>query len=287
MHTSFEMMRHGHKQGEGLSQLGVEQAGEKAREIYNKIKALPEDAVVCLFSSNIGRAIATKDTIENELLELVKSDAEIQVLSVQSKNAIENADPGKKIVIIDTAPQTRLGIKIENHPTNPAFNKYRSIYKSEDIAGQIWIARKGELPELKSDLEKQFPDIDSSDIKPSEFNMTPEEFGMDVIRFYKRMTDLSKKYFPGRPVDFINVSHNYNGDFALFALMDQPLNLATLKDLGGTFRDFVESSEVDIKDDEIVVKYRGKTIKTGKSLQEILDFLKESANARKIEWAEE
>ncbi len=285
--TSFEIIRHGDKQGKELSEKGREQARSKAREIYGEIRLMPPDAVVCLFSSNVGRAQRTEEEIVNALRELCVGDQDIEILSVQELKKIEEAkEQGqKKIVIVDTAPQMGLGFDEKNDPAEAAFNKYHARYQDENAIGKIWIARAQELPALKAELHAQYPGVDSSDINPADFIKLPEEFVLNFLRFLRRMVQISRKHFPDRPAHIVGVSHNYNADLPTLVLMGKPLNVASINELGGTFRDFMESSEFIFGEDgKTSVTYRREKTEIHQSIEEAIKTLKKSLEERKKEW---
>ncbi len=286
--SKFEVIRHGHKQGEQLSEKGREEALEKAKEIYGNIESLPQSAVVCLFSSNIGRSIDTKNTIEGELRNIMSGDENTEFIAINDVEKIKELanDLSKRIVITETAPQTSLSWKTtEEHPADEAFDKYKKRYGTEDAAGKVWIARENELPALKEEFRAKYPEVDSEDIKPSEYKMTPEEFVISFLKFFERVNESAKKNFPERPVYIVAVSHNFNADFLTLALLDMPLSVASINELGGDFRGFVESSKFTIKDNEISSEYRGKEVESHKTIDDIRKDLQSGMEERKAEWS--
>lgn len=285
--SQFEVIRHGHKQGEHLSEQGREEAIEKAKEIYGNLESLPQSAVVCLFSSNIGRSIDTKNAIEGELRNIMSGDENTEFIAISDVEKIRELanDLSKRIVITETAPQTSLSWKTsEEHPADEAFDKYKKRYGTEDAAGKVWIAREDEIPTLKEEFKEKYPEVDSEDIKPSEYRMTPEEFVISFLKFMERVNESAKKNFPDRPVYIVAVSHNFNADFLTLALLDMPLNLSSINELGGSFRGFVESSKFTIKDEGISSEYRGKEVESDKTIEDIRKDLQVGMEERKREW---
>lgn len=81
-YKKFETVRHGEKQGEELSETGIEQAKVKARELLEEIKASPDGSVFYAMPSNVGRAVETRDVIESELRTLAEGEQGIEFISV-------------------------------------------------------------------------------------------------------------------------------------------------------------------------------------------------------------
>ncbi|TAK03881.1 histidine phosphatase family protein [Patescibacteria group bacterium] len=287
--TQFEIMRHGHKKGEGLSEQGIEQAKKKAHELYERLKEIPAPAVIVLFSSNIGRAIDTKRTLESSLLDLVSQDGDFEAVSVKDAEKIDEAKTrtDKKLLITETAPQTMLGYSLRKEDlADSAFQKWRSLYKDESIVGKIWTARKEEIPALKEELRRTHPDIDPSTINPAEFIQTPEEYAFLAVDYVERMDQLSKKHFPDRPTHLVSVSHNYFSDWLTLMAMGKSINVESINELGGTYRDFVESSHLDVGNGELWVDYRGKQAHTPMTIQDVRKKLEKSMKEREKEWKE-
>ncbi len=286
--VSFEFIRHGHKLGENLSPIGVEQAHVKAEEIFQRIQELPSPAVVCFFASNIGRAKDTNQVMVDRLRELCAADPSMVMASIQDLTKIEAAktDGNQKLLLIDTGAQTSLGFNPDHDPAEAAYTKYKDRYKDEDTVGKIWIARQSELPALQAELNKQYPEIDSSDINPADFIQTPEEFVKNFLTFMRITSQAAHKHFPGRPTYIVGTSHNYSVDFSLLNLADKSIDLEGINAFGGKFRDFVESSliHIDEQNGAISVEYRGQAIEAPGNITDRIKRLDADMLERKTEW---
>ncbi|OGH64364.1 MAG: hypothetical protein A2821_03265 [Candidatus Magasanikbacteria bacterium RIFCSPHIGHO2_01_FULL_41_23] len=285
-YKQFETIRHGEKHGEELSEVGIEQSKIKAQELLEEIKAAPDGSVFYAMSSNVGRAIETRDVIESELITLAENEQGIEFISVQDVEKIKQAkgDKTKKYVITGLQPSTALGFN-ERTPSLSAFLKFKKAYKNnEDLIGQTWAAKSGELEKLKEKIRQEIPDLDVSGINPKEFDETPEEAALKYIRLMKRMAEITEKYFPDHPWKGLQIGHNLSADFAALAMLDKNISVESIEELGGKFRQFLESAHFELKDGKIVAKYRDQEVEQEKDLDGIIQDLEKASEERKKEW---
>ncbi len=283
--TTFETIRHGAKEGRDLSEVGVEQAKQKAQEILDLIDKMPKGAVLNIIPSNVGRAVETRNVIEQELNELCQGRDDIELISVQDIPRIEAAKDNfdKKYVITEIQPQKLLGFT-EKTPSSAAFLEYEKEF-GEDFVGKIWMARKNEFEEIRQEIGQEFPDKTTIEFNPSDFVSTPEEAAMRYLRLMRRMDEIMRKYFPNQELRSVNVGHNVAADFMVMAAMDLSLDYEHFKRFGEKFRQPIESSEVVIEEDTLKVSYRGQEEVVEKDLKQIIEELKTKSEERKEEWA--
>jgi hypothetical protein len=287
-HKQFETVRHGEKQGEELSEAGIGQAKEKAGKLLDEIKNAPDGAVFYAMSSNVGRAVETRNVIEEELKDLARGNQEIEFISVHDVEKIEQAkgDKSRKYVITDIQPSAALGFN-ERTPSIPAFLKYKKLYKNdEDLIGKTWAARQSEIVKLKKKIKQEMPELDVSNISPKEFEETPEETALKYVRLMRRMAEITEKYFPGHPWKGLQIGHNLSADFAAIALLGKDISVESIERLGGKFREFLESAYFEINGGKTVAKYRGQHTEQEKTLDEIIANLEKASEARKEEWGQ-
>jgi broad specificity phosphatase PhoE len=282
----FETVRHGEKQGEKLSEVGVGQAKEKARELLDEIKTSPNGSIFYIMSSNVGRAIETRDIIENELKILAQEEQGIEFISVQDIKRIKQVkgDKSKKYIITDIQPTTALGFN-ERTPSLLAFLKFKTIYKNnEDLIGKTWAAKPEELEGLKDKIRQEIPDLDVSQINPKEFEETPEEAALKYICLMRRMAEITEKYFPNHPFKCLQIGHNLSADFAAIAILGRDISIESIEKIGGKFRQFLESAYFEVRGGKIVTKYRDQEVEQYKNLDEIIEDLKKASEERKRWW---
>jgi len=282
----FETVRHGEKRGEELSEVGIEQAKEKAKELLGEIKASPDGSVFYAMSSNVGRAVETRDVIETELKNLAQEEQGIEFISIQDVEKIKQikGDKSKKYIITDIQPSTALGFN-ERTPSLPAFLKFKKTYKNnEDLIGETWAAKPEELESLKEKIRQEIPDLDVSEINPKEFEETPEEAALKYIRLMRRMAEITEKYFPDHPWKGLQIGHNLSADFAAIAMLGKDISVESVENLGGKFRQFLESAHFEIKEGKIVARYRGQEAEQEKDLDKIIEDLEKASEERKKGW---
>ncbi len=282
----FETIRHGDKAGEKLSELGIEQAREKAHEWYERIKEAELGTVVYILPSNVGRAQETRNTVEAELRELCRGDSDIEFISVQNAERIAEVkdDFSRKYVVTDMVPTTALGFN-ERTPSIPAFLNYKKGYNNnENLIGKTWAAREDELDDLKQEVASVVPDFDRDKVRPQDFVETPEEAALHYLRLTKRMTELCNKYFPGHTVKGIHVGHNLSADFAAMAMLGKPISLQTIRELGDEFRRFVESSSWKSEAGKTIVQYRDHEVEQEHDLDQIVTRLQDQSSLRHAWW---
>lgn len=283
----FETIRHGEKHGEDLSEAGIEQSKIKARDLLEEIEASPEGSVFYAMPSNIGRAIETRDVIETELKTAAQNIQGIEFISVQDIERIKQAkgDKSKKYVITGIQPSTVLGFN-EKTPSLSAFLKFKQAYKNnEDLVGKTWAARTSEIRKLKEEIKVKNPDLDISGINPKEFEKTPEEAALKYIRLMKRMAEITEKHFPDHPWKGLQVGHNISADFSALAMLGKDISVQSIEELGGKFRQFLESAHFEFKEGKTMAKYRDQEVEQEKDLDEIIQDLEKASEERKKEWA--
>lgn len=283
--TEFETMRHGHKEGRNLSEEGREAAAERGRQKFEEIRDAEPGTVFYMITSNVGRAAETRNAAEGEVVRLAESEDDIHVASVQDRERILELanDDQAKIIVTEVGPTTGIGFS-ERDPSEEAFGRYMDLYRrDEDLIGLTWSARPEELAELKEMVAERVSTDAANEIDPKSFNITPEQVAMTQLRMLKRFSDLNERYFPGRPVKVMEVSHNVSLDFAAMAMMGRDINLETWKELGSSYRGFLEGASVEIVDGKLTASYReiqGEPTDIG----DLLDGLKKKHKARLKEW---
>lgn len=285
-YKKFETVRHGEKRGEELSEVGIEQSKIKARELFEEIKASPDGSVFYAMSSNVGRAVETRDIIESELRILAEGEQGVEFISVQDIEKIKQAkgDKGKKYIITGLQPSTALGFN-ERTPSLSAFLKFKKAYRNnEDLIGETWAAKSSELEKLREKIKQEIPNLDVSEINPKEFDETPEEAALKYIRLMKRMAEITGKYFPDHPWKGLQIGHNLSADFAALAMLGKDISIETIEELGGKFRQFLESAYFELNGGKIVAKYRDQEVEQEKDLDEIIRDLEKKSEERKKEW---
>lgn len=282
----YSNLRHGEKDKTGrLTPEGKEMARKKAREIYERIKALPEGTVVHITPSSIDRAEDTRRIIEEELKSLVEPIDSIYFFSVHDREGI--ADTAKvmerKIVITDIQPQSIIGFSSETEYI-PAWKKYGEVFKGDDQKlMRAWAATIEELSSSSSEFANE--KAQTVNIDPSEFIQTPEEEAIKYLRLSKRLGEITKKHFPGHPFWSIQVGHGV-ADFATLALMGKEITASNLTKLNGEeSRKFLESAGMSILENgEIAVNYRDEKINISKTFEQIIVDLKKASQIRRETW---
>jgi hypothetical protein len=149
----------------------------------------------------------------------------------------------------------------------------------ENLAGKIWSANPEELKKLKDENSE----INSQDIKPSNFEQTPEELTANQLKWMKRVLDISRK-FTNSPVKLYGISHNFSTDFAALKLLGKALDATTIQESGGG-RKFLESHQVKIEGGKIHVSFRGMEREFDEGeLEDIIKSLKQESEQRKEMW---
>ena len=98
---------------------------------------------------------------------------------------------------------------------------------------------------------------------------------------------MADQFAPNRTVKMFGISHNMQTDVMDMALLGMHINLASLRKLGGKFRDSLESSVLTFRDDEIISELRGRSnVIVGQSLDIIIEDLRAKSIKRKEEWLE-
>jgi hypothetical protein len=291
---SFEIMRHGEKDPQGgLSEKGVAGIREYVRkDLIHQIENYPDGTVIVFFPSNIGRAKDTRTVFEDELGSLLEQDTKhYDTVNIQDVGRIKNfsGDKTKKFLIKDAGHQSLIGYKgAKVDPWIDEFSRRGKDFEgSDDMTGKLWLATDEEMGELKKEIAEKYPNVDQSDLKPSNFNDTPEHEAAEQIKWMLVLLEIANKHFPENPVKIFATSHNVLTDFAAIKLLDMPLTRTSLEELGGNVRGFLESHNVDIQGDKVVIRFRDKVNEFDVSrLEKILKELKAESEARKKMWVE-
>lgn len=282
-----ETIRHGAKEGKELSEEGREQAHNKGDELFDRLSALPEGAVMVIYSSPIGRAKDTASIATQQMKERASTEEGFEFISVHDVEKIETlADRfDGKFVITDIHPQTLAGFKRED-PSSQAFVDYQDRFNGdEEFVGQTWLATSKDTEDLRQRAKEAFPGIDPSTINPADFGDTPEDMAAKGLKLLRRIDQLAEKYFPEHEFSGVTVSHNAISDFMVMAAADLPLTNESMKQFGSDFRHPIEGSTVEIQNDRLIVRYRDVVHEVETTIDELLERLKVQSEARKEDWA--
>ncbi len=282
----FESMRHGHKEGENLSEKGREQAKEKAKALLEEVQQSEAGTIFFVIPSNIGRAKETRSLIEAELTELVASDSGITLIDVHDVEKLQAANNNftKKYIITGIQPTRALGLHLGTQ-MQETYLDLRNDIKDEDLVAKTWIAKPEEVSTVQDEIRRKVSGhIPMGKIRPERFEGTPEEAALHHIRLMKALQGLQQKHFPYHPTKALQVNHSPHADFAFMALAGKELSLQTVEEMGGKFRDFLEAAKIDLQDDEITIEYRGHEFINHASLDEVIATLKTQSEQRRREW---
>ncbi|MBS3053512.1 hypothetical protein A3A67_00190 [Candidatus Peribacteria bacterium RIFCSPLOWO2_01_FULL_51_18] len=282
----FESMRHGHKEGENLSERGKEQAKEKAKALLEEVQQSEAGTIFFVIPSNVGRAKETREIIETELRQLAASDSDIAFIDVHEAEQLAAAKGNftKRYIITGIQPSRALGLHLGTQ-MQKTYLDLRSDIKDEDLVAKTWIAKPQEVSTVQDEVRSKFGEhIPLEKLRPERFEGTPEEAALYHIRLMKALQSLKHKYFPNHPAKALQVNHSPHADFAFMALAGKELSLKTVEEMGGKFRDFLEAANIDLQDDGITIEYRGDRFINNASLDEVIDALEKQADERKREW---
>lgn len=280
----FDIKRHGNKGPDGnLSEEGKEKIKEQTAEIIKEIELSPEGTIIGFVPSNIGRTQETRDKFEEEITKNFENKDEYEILDINQADEIKAAiEKKKKVLIKGFAYSSLLGFK----PGKGIGKEWQRLIKTykidENLVGRIWAANPEELKKI----QEENPEINSQDIKPSNFTQTPEELTANQLKWMKRVLDISRE-FTNSPVKLYGISHNFSTDFAALKLLGKQLDAKTIEESGGG-RNFLESHQVRIEGGKIYVSYRGMEREFDESeLEDIIKNLKEESKQRKEMWKKE
>ncbi|QQR78088.1 MAG: hypothetical protein IPJ68_03285 [Candidatus Moraniibacteriota bacterium] len=272
---------------------GREAAKLKAKELISELEAMPMGSVMIIVPSIVPRNVLTRDIFERELKEHYQGNEHVRFISLsdaeRSRDSLEQAKGNfdNKFVITDATPQTLLGYT-ETNLALPAFKKYLQMFDGdEELTGKFWLASSEEQQQMKDEITKKVPGIDTEVLYSGDFVLTPEDFARNYILSIKRMHDLAERYFPHQLTKVVNITHDFYSDFATMALMGKELNLKSFEEFGSTFRNFLESTEIEFHEEQIVVKYRDQVVAMKKSLEEMLQDLEVFSRKRKEDWSQQ
>ena len=282
----FESVRHGDKEGSGLSEKGREQAREKAKSYYREIQESEPGTVFYLIPSIVERAVETRNLIEEELRQQAQGNSEIEFISVQDLERIKQSqgDITKKYVITELQPSTPIGFK-DSTEYMPAWNRHAKLFNKEEYyIVSSWIARKSEMQELEADVSGKYPEAVGK-VKPDEFGMTPEEQAIKTLRLAARLGQLTEKYFLGHDYRCIQVGHSGLSDISMLPTLGQEINYTNYKRISGEQgRRPLESSHFRSDNGKILARYRENEAVVEKNLDEIIKDLEKASEERKKEW---
>lgn len=282
----FESMRHGHKEGEDLSEKGKNQAKEKAKALLVEIRQSEAGTIFFVMPSNVGRAKETRDIIETELRQLAASDSEVAFIDVNDIAQLEAVKGNftKRYIITGIQPSRALGLHFETK-MQKTYEDLRSDIKDENLVAKMWIAKPQEVSTVQTEIrDKVVKSIPLEKLHPKVFDGTPEEAALHHIRLMKALQSLKQKYFPSHSSKALQVNHSPHADFAFMALAGKELSLQTVEEMGGKFRDFLETAHIDLEDEGITVEYRGKRFINKASLNQVIEALGKQADERRREW---
>lgn len=169
-----------------------------------------------------------------------------------------------------------------------AANKWNKRFGGdENLRGALWASHTQELPLLHQKLLEAGIEIKQGELKPAEFQHTPEEAALRQIKWMLAMKKLGEKYFPNRSLILEGISHNIRSDFASLALMDEDISLESVERvLEGKFREpFARSSVTFLADGS--VKVINREVMKKYSVDEFNNLLKKirkNSEARRKEW---
>ncbi|HEY1074662.1 MAG TPA: hypothetical protein VGE59_03120 [Patescibacteria group bacterium] len=286
-----------------ITQEGPEAAQEAARELAEHIRTLPDRSVITIVPSIVFRNKETRRHYEETLATELAEDSDIEFLPVKSEDGTPNSEyretfmqtveeSDKKIIVTGIQPQTLLGYRHDHEtlPDNEALSGFvyllGELQGSEELVGKLWMCDASEFPALAQEIESRLPGVDTTKLTPGEIALTPEDFAKNYIQFLHRFYEIAKKHFPTRPFYAVNITHDFYSDFTTMAAMGKPINLQSLQEFGGSFRDFLESSEISFDGESVTTTYRGETITAPKTFKEIIEELSIASESRKEMWAE-
>lgn len=302
-----------------LSEVGKVAVQEKAQDLFLEIDSLPDGSVIFFSTSLTDRAVQTRDLMEEEVKKLISNNANYAIVDVgefSSKNYEESGlkkkieeNPTIKFFITGINPTSLLSIKskgmkedrgveqVVDVQSNNYFVKCKNFFENkeaeegdkydESLASALWLAHADEMPDLKNKIKGKFPAVSGDDVEllnPKNFVETPEDAAIKQANYFKRIAELSRKYFGKRPVFSPTVTHSPKVDFLTMKLLGLSLSAHDFEQIGGQ-RAFLEASKLAIKDDSICVEFRGKTnCLSDTDLDMIISELNVENQNRKKEW---
>lgn len=285
----FETIRHGDKGADGnLSEVGENQAIEKAEQIYQQITEAPVGSIIYAVPSSVGRAVQTRDILEERLRELCADCDDVVFVSVQDKEALEHvrAETDKKVVVVDIQPQRLIGFDAKTSYI-PAWKENTARFGGNEYYTMLtWAALPDEIETVRAEVAEKIPIAEMIAIDPSRFVQTPEEEAIKYLRLSRRFSEISKKHFPDRTSISLQVGHNV-ADFATLALLGKQISAESIREvLAGNSRDFLESARFEERDGEMLVTYRDHLGHQEIRFDELIERLERESEERKSMWME-
>jgi hypothetical protein len=238
---------------------------EPSRLMLENLEKAPAGAVMALEPSNIKRAEQTRGLFVDQLRQSLQGRSDIEIVELggsreESEKALATikSQPDKKFIISDLRGTWLIGFK-EDDESLPALNKWKNkLEGDENMVGKIWAAHPDEIPVLTDELKERGFDIPGREIKPQEFQRTPEEQVRRFVRWMQAMKKIGESHFPDRPLILEGVSHNLRSDYTTLALLGEDISVESIdRVLGGNFREPFERSSVTFAaDGGVRIKFR-------------------------------
>lgn len=307
--SSFEVgvSRHGPKKqapeaeedGFYADQIDLEKADKESEGIIGtlveKILEAAPGSIFAFQPSNILRAEQTRELLVAKIDEQLRESERADIVLVESRNVAGKGEellkeimenPEKTFVITDLKATGLLGFKESDISTQTA-NTWKKLFNGdEDLIGKLWAAHATELPTLSDELKKAHIEVAENDLRPEQFETTPEELSLRQIRWMETMQTIGEKYFTGRPLFLEGISHSVRSDFAILSLLGEDISVKSIQHvLEGTFRNFFERSSVAFDDHGVRVEFRDKEkIYSKEEFSTLKKEIKAKSEARKTEW---
>jgi hypothetical protein len=197
---------------------------------------------------------------------------------------------GRRYVVTGMPPDAGIGFD-PNGPSNTAFDELRGpLENEEEYIARVWVARESELPQLRADVHRRYPNLTDAEIghmRPERFITTPEEIALGQLEAIAQKSRAMDDAHPDQPHIGTYVGHAPSVDFVAMAILGQEINLASFKAIEG-LRKYLESSTLEIRGDEIVrASFRSRSLAVGGepiTIASIKERLQQQSDARKREW---
>lgn len=224
----------------GITRGGERRTREAAKELAEKIRKLPDGAVVIL--GGVSKNIRTRSTLEaygDSLREFLADDPEI-IFSSKDDLAI-------------------VAEQLQND---------RDFKKKAVIKFPLWIKQFAAKPEEWAEWNKHFKesglaaDEEIADWIDKKVGPNPDELAGKILTGMKRLENFYQRLFPDRPLVFLNVGHSGELD-ALFSFLANrgKTSKESFQRLGGKEVEYNEIGEVDFRPDgSVELKYRDQDI---------------------------
>ncbi|MFH1713018.1 MAG: hypothetical protein ABH896_02415 [Candidatus Jacksonbacteria bacterium] len=278
-HTKDEVSNGDKESGEylGVTEDGVELAREKAMEILEILEKSQTGTVMFIGgASEASRTKATARLIGDEIKRIVKEESREDIEVLAAGEIVKIGMPIKKVIkevekMIQTNPQKKFLIDF------PLFLKNfgaRDLWKDmngkglpyrEELLAKVgddhtafvreWIANAGVFYDEKGNPVK---DVNGRPIK----GPNPTQIAKRHLEGIKRLTEFARRFIgQQRPLIIGFVGHSWNLDALLVYLANEgKVNLEGYEKLsqGRGIIDFAELAQMEIKNNQAVLKYRDK-----------------------------